>query len=290
VWDGVDSLQAVTDPDDPNFFVERKPYRLESQGSSLHMITMESSYAYDLVTWNGQRITGRDRWNLWGAGLRSWVPFTLGAVAGELWIGGRWGFTGDPAARTLARLDPGTSVPLPAIDLTARTTEEGVQLRWVTHHLPWIEGLTLEHARGEADWSRIWSGDQREGWLHRNPGPGVHRYRLIAESATGPVVSAEARIQVAPLAVRIHAAVPNPFNPTTQINFEIAEAGPVSLRVYDLAGRIVRTLVDESLTAGRHVKPWHGEDGRGRAAASGVYLIVLETHSGRDVRRVALVQ
>lgn len=71
---------------------------------------------------------------------------------------------------------------------------------------------------------------------------------------------------------------PNPFNPTTNIEFEMSEAGFVELRVYDITGRIARTLVSESRAAGSYVVPWDGRDDDGRLVASGIYLYQLQVN------------
>ncbi|HOX25339.1 MAG TPA: DUF6345 domain-containing protein [Candidatus Krumholzibacteria bacterium] len=69
---------------------------------------------------------------------------------------------------------------------------------------------------------------------------------------------------------------PNPFNPRTTISFGLPAAGHATLRVMDVRGRLVQTLVDESLPAGRHARIWSGTDDGGRPVASGVYLYRLE--------------
>jgi hypothetical protein len=84
---------------------------------------------------------------------------------------------------------------------------------------------------------------------------------------------------------------PNPFNPSTTINFSLAAAGPVQLRVYDLSGRLVRTLVDEGkLAAGDHEAVWDGQDERGRAVSAGVYFYNLETEGYSQTRRMTMVK
>jgi hypothetical protein len=86
-------------------------------------------------------------------------------------------------------------------------------------------------------------------------------------------------------------AWPNPFNPRTTLAFELPAAAPVSLVVYDLAGRRVRTLAaGEVLGAGAHTRTWLGRDDRGRAVASGVYLYRLEAGAQRATRRVTLIR
>ena len=68
---------------------------------------------------------------------------------------------------------------------------------------------------------------------------------------------------------------PNPFNPLTKVEFALSAAGPVTLDVYDLQGRLVRRLVAGDLPAGPHSVVWDGQDGEGRQVGSGVYLARL---------------
>lgn len=68
-------------------------------------------------------------------------------------------------------------------------------------------------------------------------------------------------------------AYPNPFNPQTRIRYEVPADGPVRVRVHDLAGRTMRTLVDAGRAAGSHEVVWQGRDDRGRPVPSGVYVV-----------------
>ena len=68
---------------------------------------------------------------------------------------------------------------------------------------------------------------------------------------------------------------PNPFNPTTTIEYVLAGGGDVSLRVYDVKGRLVRTLVDGHKGVGVHAEVWNGRNDRGEPVASGVYFYRL---------------
>ena len=84
---------------------------------------------------------------------------------------------------------------------------------------------------------------------------------------------------------------PNPFNPQTWIDFSLPARGPVSLRIYDERGALVRTLVNESdLVEGAHHLLWDGKDNAGRGAASGVYHYVLKTAQGQLSRKMTLVR
>lgn len=71
---------------------------------------------------------------------------------------------------------------------------------------------------------------------------------------------------------------PNPFNPSTEIAFELDTPGPVRLEVYDLKGSLVRTLVSSHMDAGPHRTKWNGLDRNGRAVPSGVYLARLRAN------------
>ena len=87
------------------------------------------------------------------------------------------------------------------------------------------------------------------------------------------------------------AATPNPFNPRTVIGFDLPRGGPASLRIYDLAGRVVRELLaGEDLVAGRHEYRWDGRDGSGAGVPSGVYLVRLVAGSSTRAGRVTLVR
>jgi hypothetical protein len=83
---------------------------------------------------------------------------------------------------------------------------------------------------------------------------------------------------------------PNPFNPSTVIVYELPAAGAVALRIYDAAGRLVRTLVDGPMAAGPHRAVWDGRDGSGSMAAAGVYLCRLEAPGWRESRKMTLLK
>ena len=93
---------------------------------------------------------------------------------------------------------------------------------------------------------------------------------------------------VAPLALR---AYPNPFNPSTTFAFELERAAPVSLRIHDARGRVVRTLeAGRPFDSGEHRLRWRGVDDHGARVGSGVYLLRLEAGAQSAFRRVVLVE
>ncbi|MGH7490970.1 MAG: FlgD immunoglobulin-like domain containing protein [bacterium] len=80
-------------------------------------------------------------------------------------------------------------------------------------------------------------------------------------------------------------AYPNPFNPATTIRFRMKDADNVRLRIFSVRGELIRTLVDQEMTAGVHERRWNGRDRNGQLVASGVYFYRLEIggkiHHGR---------
>jgi len=93
-----------------------------------------------------------------------------------------------------------------------------------------------------------------------------------------------------PRQTNLRLAVPNPFNPLTTLSFDLAVAGPVQLKVYDAAGRLVVTLIDETRAAGHHEAIWNGRDDAGHMAAAGVYLYRLNAGAYIETRRMTLVK
>lgn len=83
---------------------------------------------------------------------------------------------------------------------------------------------------------------------------------------------------------------PNPFNPSTAIRFEVPAPGRASLRIFDASGRLVRTLVDGTLPAGRYRTVWNGVDDRGTAVASGVYVYTISAGRRTLTRKMTLLK
>jgi hypothetical protein len=95
----------------------------------------------------------------------------------------------------------------------------------------------------------------------------------------------------APAASGLSQNRPNPFNPETTIDFTLAQSGRATLRVFDVRGSLVRTLVDGVLAPGAHVARWNGLDQRGGRVPSGVYYALLEASDGRTNRiRMVLIK
>jgi flagellar hook assembly protein FlgD len=89
----------------------------------------------------------------------------------------------------------------------------------------------------------------------------------------------------------LHDAHPNPFNPQTVIAFEILEHATVSLRVFDVSGRLVRTVLDgEVVAGGRREVIWDGRDKNSQQVAAGVYFYRLDADGYSETKSMALIK
>jgi hypothetical protein len=96
--------------------------------------------------------------------------------------------------------------------------------------------------------------------------------------------------QLGPRAFRLQQNYPNPFNPETAIRYELTDGGPVSLKVYDITGQLVRVLVSEVQTAGAHTALWDGQNAEDGQVSSGVYLYELRAGSFRSIQKMLLMK
>lgn len=83
---------------------------------------------------------------------------------------------------------------------------------------------------------------------------------------------------------------PNPFNPSTTIRYQLAESGDVSLKVYNVSGQLVRTLVDGHKAAGDFEAVWDGRDDAGRMVSSGKYMYQLVKGDQVETRYCTLLK
>ena len=83
---------------------------------------------------------------------------------------------------------------------------------------------------------------------------------------------------------------PNPFNPTTNISYSIATDGEVNLKVYNMKGQLVKTLVSENKTVGQHSISWNGTDDSNRKVSSGLYFYKLDATDYTSVKKMIMLK
>ncbi len=83
---------------------------------------------------------------------------------------------------------------------------------------------------------------------------------------------------------------PNPFNPETEIRFQLPEASHVVVRIFNTLGQEIRTLTDAQYVAGYHSVRWDGKDNHGNPVSSGVYLYQLRAGTFSQVKKMSLLR
>ncbi len=153
-------------------------------------------------------------------------------------------------------------------------------------HRP-VATFDLDLVPADTRWVRIMlSARQLPVWCwewNPLPGPYYDNVRLqLVPSALSPVPAAAAAFTAT--------AAPNPFNPAVTIAWDLPRAGDLEVQVFDLAGRLVRTLRGGPAEAGRGSIAWQGRDDAGRALAAGVYFCRLRGHGQQRILKLTLLK
>ncbi|MCK5597231.1 MAG: T9SS type A sorting domain-containing protein, partial [Candidatus Eisenbacteria sp.] len=93
-----------------------------------------------------------------------------------------------------------------------------------------------------------------------------------------------------PVAFKLVQNSPNPFNPVTKVAYHVPRKSEVTIRVYDVSGRVVTTLVDGVVEAGRHAAVWNGRNDAGESVGSGIYFCTMEAPDFHDSRKMTLLK
>lgn len=185
---------------------------------------------------------------------------------------------------------PFTVVQLSALEsdgqvvLAWETADERPVLGWHVERISAGERVRLTDAPLAAE-SRLFTTEATAGETD-------NRYLLTAMHPYGATSEAGSTNVEANTSVRLalHPAHPNPTRGSTTIGFALPREANVRLRIYDVAGRLVRTLVDGQVGAGEGVKIWDGKHNGGAQAAGGVYFYRLETGAQTLTRKMILVR
>ncbi len=109
-------------------------------------------------------------------------------------------------------------------------------------------------------------------------------------ASIGSVIGIEYQWTEVPKVFALSQNFPNPFNPTTKFTFSIPKTQQVTIKIYDIMGREVKTLVNSNISIGKYTVDWDGTNGRGNTVSSGVYFYRMETASFIDVKKMVLVR
>jgi len=246
--------------------------------------------------------------NGWGHAVTSYVmqaneglKYTGGTTSGVT-TAGNW------SKETDAQSTPGWlngtgqyTLPVELNSFSASATNGStVNLTWETATEVNNYGFDVERSSGNSDWQKIGfvagagnSNSPKNYSFTDNPSGGTSfSYRLKQIDVSGSFqyydpVTVNLTLSKEPQLLQNS---PNPFNPSTTIKFYIPNTSDVSIKIYDMLGREVTTLINEQATAGYHIIFWNGKDSRGENVASGVYLYRLTAGNFSETKKMNLLK
>jgi len=185
--------------------------------------------------------------------------------------------------------------------LTVQALNGGMQLGWLVAP-EGLDGFNVYRRTDETNRVRLNAtvlpiGDGRLSFV--DPGTGLtngetvyYACTLVCDGIEMPFSEEVSATYDAglPTVFALHENYPNPFNPMTNIKFDLPKEGHVRLDIFDVSGRLVRTLVDESRAAAVHTVVWDGTDNSGGRVASGAYYYRLQTARHAATHKMMLVK
>jgi len=114
----------------------------------------------------------------------------------------------------------------------------------------------------------------------------LNKIRAYGEALVGT----EKEFELTPKEYALSQNYPNPFNPSTKIQFSLPEQTKVAIRIYDMLGREIKTLINSEQSAGRHEVNWNGDDDLGHKVATGVYMYAISTNKFVQTKKMILLK
>jgi hypothetical protein len=206
-----------------------------------------------------------------------------------------------------------TPLPVELQDFYAEVIPSGIRLHWTTAselnnkgfivYKQWQQGSLLP-CSDLIEGAGTTSEPQEYSFTDKTVQPNVLYTYQIADVEEGTnketlhppitIMATKKALQAKeiPEAFALHANYPNPFNPETTIEFDVPVGtyNYTSLRIYDVSGKLVKTLIDEPMEPGYHSVIWDGKDDNGKSVNSGVYIYKMMTENYHKTRRCILLK
>ena len=137
-------------------------------------------------------------------------------------------------------------------------------------------------------WQRVNNGSMPP---QNNPDLSADQINLIAQWIDqGASLQLSEEINISPQEYTLHQNYPNPFNPNTSMNFDLPKDGLVNITIYDMMGRVVKTLVNGSQTAGFKSIRWNATNDRNEPVSAGLYIYTIQAGDFRQTRKMVLLK
>lgn len=191
-------------------------------------------------------------------------------------------------------------LPVELASFTATFVENTVKLKWITATETNNLGFEIQRSQDKTTFRKVGfvrgngttAVPHNYSFMDSDLILGLYYYRLKQIDTDGAFSYSsiiEASVEP-PTVFSLKQNYPNPFNPSTQIRYHLPQKARVILKVFNLLGEEVDTLVDEWQSAGIYSVTWHGQDLLGSRLASGVYLYQLNADRFTQTRRMVLLQ
>jgi hypothetical protein len=204
------------------------------------------------------------------------------------------------AASYVRLLDPPNPTlysPVAFANVNATRVGEGIEIRWNLAADEPIEGFNV-YRQSDDQAPGIRLNDEgplartQRSYADADAEPGVmYRYSVAAVMPDGTELRSQSvKASLDAYVTRLDQNHPNPFNPTTQIGYQVANDGRVTLMIYDVKGALVSELVDGVQSAGAYTVTWNGKNMAGQAVSTGVYFYRLAVGKFVQTRRMVLLK
>lgn len=156
-------------------------------------------------------------------------------------------------------------------------------------------------AGGSSSTKMFQTTDGGETWKNLGIGRRINRFRFLSPNVAYTVGDSVYKYTFSPSAVaqtptsipstiELSANYPNPFNPQTTIEFSLKSQSLVKIYIYDMKGSLIRTLLNQDVSAGNHRVSWDGTNEADEKVASGTYLYRLQTNDYSETKKMVLVR
>jgi len=193
-----------------------------------------------------------------------------------------------------------TTVPVELTSFTANVGENNVVLNWVTDSETNNFGFEIERSEDEIDFQKIGFVEgkgttlipQQYDFVDENLAPGIYYYRLKQIDLDGAFeYSVAINVTVTqPKEFALEQNYPNPFNPTTTIRYDLPVSSRVVLKIYNILGKEVTTLVDAEQSAGIKTVVWHGTNNAGESVGTGIYIYQIKASDFSKTLKLTLMK
>jgi hypothetical protein len=230
---------------------------------------------------------------------------TIGAGANIVTFSGTgshsWNYNPVSLQYIFVEVDFVAIVPVELTSFTASVSEGSVVLNWETATELNNQGFEIERSTTVQGWEKIGyvpgfgttTEPRSYSFVDANVVTGSYSYRLKQIDYDGTYsYSDEVGVEMdfTPNDYTLSQNFPNPFNPTTTIQFQVPEAGEVSIVIYDMLGQVVKELFAENVQAGKYSVDWNGVNNSGLKMSSGSYIYRMTAGNFIETKEMILLK